>query len=427
MKKEIRTLGMAVLLLIFTIEAIAQIPQNQVTDVTTKGIQIGQKIPDLPYLSKYKGKFIILDFWATWCSPCVAMIPKMEDLQEQFKDKLQIIPVTYQAEQEVTAFLSKLNKSKPSKLPQITNDTELSKLFPHIYLPHYVWIDKSGTIRAITDAEEISDIKIQAMLSDASIGTLTKKADLSVNYDESRALFLDGNGGNSDNLVFHSVFKGYQPGLPSRFLARKSPLIPGTRVTFLNVPLQIIFSYALGGNKGRFHAKNLRFEVKDKSKFLNVNGDKDWKFKNKYCYELILPLSMESKKYGITLDVLSTAFPEYDVRPEMSREKVLALVRTTTVDHIKSKGGKSLSKFGPQGFQLHNFPLHRLIAQLSTVYLQNHPLPLLDLSGYKEWVDMEVTAPLSNVNALNLALAKYGLKLEERETELELLVFRDKI
>ncbi len=74
-------------------------------DVTQKGIQIGQQVPDLlltnlhnyrdkqgnlsssAKISDFKGKLLILDFWATWCSPCVAMIPKMDSLQQEFKDK----------------------------------------------------------------------------------------------------------------------------------------------------------------------------------------------------------------------------------------------------------------------------------------------------------------------------------------------------
>lgn len=38
-------------------------------------------------LSDYKGKVVVLDFWATWCGPCKASFPKMQDLVTQYKDK----------------------------------------------------------------------------------------------------------------------------------------------------------------------------------------------------------------------------------------------------------------------------------------------------------------------------------------------------
>ncbi|HEU0126411.1 MAG TPA: TlpA disulfide reductase family protein, partial [Flavobacterium sp.] len=38
-------------------------------------------------LSDYKGKVVILDFWATWCGPCKASFPKMQELVNKYKDK----------------------------------------------------------------------------------------------------------------------------------------------------------------------------------------------------------------------------------------------------------------------------------------------------------------------------------------------------
>src|SRR5215470_50903 len=42
-------------------------------------------------LTDYKGKVILLNFWATWCGPCRAEIPDLVELQDKYKDQLQII------------------------------------------------------------------------------------------------------------------------------------------------------------------------------------------------------------------------------------------------------------------------------------------------------------------------------------------------
>jgi len=42
-------------------------------------------------LEGYKGKVILLNFWATWCGPCRAEIPSLIELQNKYKDRLQII------------------------------------------------------------------------------------------------------------------------------------------------------------------------------------------------------------------------------------------------------------------------------------------------------------------------------------------------
>ena len=58
-------------------------------------VQNGKIAPDFKYvkntgdsvrLSSFKGKYVVMDLWATWCGPCKAEIPRYENLQEVFAD-----------------------------------------------------------------------------------------------------------------------------------------------------------------------------------------------------------------------------------------------------------------------------------------------------------------------------------------------------
>jgi thiol-disulfide isomerase/thioredoxin len=63
---------------------------------------------------RFKGKILVLDFWATWCRPCVAEVPTLNKLQEKYGDRgVKIIGVTMASgdAQEVKPFISR-NKMK---------------------------------------------------------------------------------------------------------------------------------------------------------------------------------------------------------------------------------------------------------------------------------------------------------------------------
>src|SRR3569833_157804 len=110
-------------------------------------IQLGQLVNSngMPLtLAGFNGKALILDFWAVWCSTCLAHFPLADSLQREFHSQLQVLLVdaanTGDKKERVLACLKGLS------LPSVTGDTTLIKLFPHFYIPHYVWIDNEGIV-----------------------------------------------------------------------------------------------------------------------------------------------------------------------------------------------------------------------------------------------------------------------------------------
>jgi len=69
-------------------------------------------------LSDVKGKVVIVDFWATWCGPCLMSIPELVDLQDKYKTKgLVVVGISVDDEQvskgELVAFKEKMRINYP--------------------------------------------------------------------------------------------------------------------------------------------------------------------------------------------------------------------------------------------------------------------------------------------------------------------------
>lgn len=434
MKKTILMIAMATLCLFFKAQS-----QNIPIDVISEGIQIGQKIPNVVLnevhnyksktakISDFEGKLLILDFWATWCSPCVAMRPKMEELQQKFDGKVQFLSLTYEKAGIVLPFLEKLSKGKQGKVPDVIGEETLHKLFPHIYLPHYVWVDQNGVVKAITGMEEVTAENINKMLNSSEV-TLARKKDMSINYDIEKPLLVNRNGGDGRNLIYHSVLTGYTVGLSSEY-AYNVDSNGNKKICMTNVSLPIMYQLAFGERNKSFIGNRTIIEVKDSSRLTSSevgNSLDNWYLNgNGYCYEILVP--KDKDLFGWMRADLDRYFNQYSVTVEKRMTNALVLLRTSTKDKIKSTGGVSKSKFSNFGFSLKNFPLNRLFTHLNYVYLQNYFVPIVDGTNYSSWVDIEINASPSDVDAMNKELDKYDLKFVEKRVEVDFMVIRDKV
>ncbi|MGN7986122.1 TlpA family protein disulfide reductase [Pedobacter sp. 22226] len=418
-----------------------QSKKGEAVDLTASGIRVGQQVPDLEvfnlhnykdgdgrkvsslHLSSLKGKLVILDFWATWCAPCVGMMPVMDSLQRRFAGKVQFISVTREGDNVVGPFFERLKRRGKGLIPYATSDVVLAKAFPHRLLPHYVWIGADGKVAAITSHEEVNAERIEQMVSGVIGSGTVQKNDLAVRYDRKKPLFFDGNGGNAQRLIFHSILSGWGDGLPMSY--QIDPLL--RKASVINLGVQEMYA-AVFSEKMLIAKHRMVFDMKDPGKVrFNKGKDaaKDWMRENMYCYELILPEGRERELRSYMRRDLEELFP--DVEADTVRMETMCTVLVSTGDNsvLRSKGGISGVDINGLGASFKNMWISSFTGRLDVLYMQGNPYPVVDGSGIGFPIDLELECNMASVKEVNAALEKYNLKLVDKPFKTLMLVFRD--
>lgn len=96
-------------------------------------------------LNAYKGKVVVLNFWATWCPPCRKEIPDFNALQQQYGDKgLQFIGVALDEEEKVKKWAT----ANTIAYPTVIADDNIKKAYGEMSaIPVTILIDRQGNIR----------------------------------------------------------------------------------------------------------------------------------------------------------------------------------------------------------------------------------------------------------------------------------------
>jgi thiol-disulfide isomerase/thioredoxin len=101
---------------------------------------------DVRRLSDYKGQALVINFWATWCEPCLAEMPSLEDLERKLSGKgFKVLAVNFaESEERVQAFLNNYG----IKLEVLYDkDMGAAKRWGARILPASFVLDAAGTVR----------------------------------------------------------------------------------------------------------------------------------------------------------------------------------------------------------------------------------------------------------------------------------------
>ena len=116
-------------------------------------------------LASLKGKVVLIDFWGTWCPPCLAQIPRNNQLHEKYKEKgLAIVGVCHTDGAET---MGDIVKEKGIKYPVAADiDLKTSRAYLAGEYPQYYLIDRGGNLRICSINEESLEDAVKALLQE---------------------------------------------------------------------------------------------------------------------------------------------------------------------------------------------------------------------------------------------------------------------
>lgn len=222
-----------------------------ITHLCFSQIRNEQQVPDIHFgtllnapvreisLNELKGKVVILEFWATWCGPCLVAMPHLKEMQKKFGEKLQVITVTDERPERISKFL----KSRPSNLWfAIDTARAVTKLFPHRMIPHTVVISAEGKLVAETTPDAITDQTIDSLLNGKEVH-LPEKTDNPMSPPEAIMTYFNAADTVKNRFIMHGEIKG-SPGVSTTHL--NDSIFKGRRLTCFNLSLTTLYRIAYG-------------------------------------------------------------------------------------------------------------------------------------------------------------------------------------
>ncbi|MDQ8186600.1 TlpA disulfide reductase family protein [Pelagicoccus sp. SDUM812002] len=108
-----------------------------------------------------EGKYLLVDFWATWCGPCIRAIPHMNELHTEFQDRLTIVGLSNESRQKVESMKS----PEMEYYSALDPSSRMAGFFEIRSIPHVVLMDPEGIVVYKGHPAYLTTSKVEELLS----------------------------------------------------------------------------------------------------------------------------------------------------------------------------------------------------------------------------------------------------------------------
>lgn len=363
-------------------------------------VQVGSIVPDfnISILSKegtikknikdYRGKVVVLEFWATYCGPCLPAMDHLASLQNKLKQDLEVINITDEERWKVVSFL----KKRPTSLPiAIDSDKSINQLFYHQLIPHTIIIDPQGYIKAITSPEEVTEEVIYLAKSGAILNVKTK-AEFASKTDVATAMTTT----QVDDKSFYKIaVSAYKEGVQSQ-INKKSDF----EYEFINCTVPLMYQVLYQTTRPNPNDRAC-LEVSEQTKYLLEE-------KQQYSMTLKIPEAMKHRLGEIGMKHLEEIFA-VKAKNENRTRKVYALT-SNAASLTQSETGTDI-------------PLKDFIKLLWDTRVVD--MPVINESGLSDMSLLRIAEFPKEATKVQEVIQKMGFKLEPKTTETACLVLHE--
>ncbi len=162
-----------VLMVIALLVALAGLPAIDVWSMGSRVPTVGMQAEDFQLadldgktqsLSQYRGKIVLLNFWATWCKPCTTEMPAMQTTYDKLRDKGFVVLAVNELEDD--AKVREHIKQHGHTFPVLMDrDNKVANQFGVFGLPVSVFIDQEGRVQEYIKGGLLTEQKINDVVA----------------------------------------------------------------------------------------------------------------------------------------------------------------------------------------------------------------------------------------------------------------------
>lgn len=350
-------------------------------------------------IHKIKEKFIILNFWGTWCSPCIPEMDTLSKFQNQYASKIQVVAISNDDQEQLKKYLAR----RPTKIP-LASDTPLH-LYRHVgftSVGQSIILGPDKKIIAMVMTDSINSSFMKRLLAGKSIVSSAEiRSNVPVNPMKKDPFGVDS------TVESNMCLRSYMPEQPQVNYSHPGNQI-GRRQTYLNTCMTVLFKDA--------------FDIIAENQVIyEAPQDKVCNFKVKsslVCFDFMVRPEQKDSFKLLMQKALNSILPykgriEYRIIPVVvlkRSDSELVIQRTESPDSSYSFNGKG---FTGKGVGMKTF----------IDYVSNElRMPVIDETGLAGRYDIKTENVLSTKEEVIKGIGKIGFQMEQAERRMPVLI-----